>query len=374
MASVRLRDESKMWYACITVDTPAGRKQKHFSTGLTDKNEALGVAVAAERAARKYGVAPHQLRKALENLAEEYTPVADADPAEWLERWGKGVAGTVAKGTGVAYAAIAEAAAIWCRANRVKSFAALTTAKLKAMRDDWLAVGNSPVTCNTKIKRLSVALEAAHKEKLLSENPAVTLDPLRVETTKRREFRADELKSLLDVLTGEWRALVMLGFYTGQRLNDLAELSWHQLDLVAGTIRFHTRKTDALVSLPLTRTAIDALAELPAGETLNAPVFTEIAKLARETRSNHFRTLLASVGLARPIDRKERLGGRSKRKVAELTFHSLRHTATSNLKSAGVSDAVARAIIGHESAAVSRAYTHLDTETLRTALEKLPSL
>ena len=60
--------------------------------------------------------------------------------------------------------------------------------------------------------------------------------------------------------------------------------------------------------------------------------------------------------------------------MSELSFHSLRHTATSMLKKAGVSDSIARAIIGHESAAISRLYTHLDMDTMRTALEKMPKI
>jgi integrase len=41
-----------------------------------------------------------------------------------------------------------------------------------------------------------------------------------------------------------------------------------------------------------------------------------------------------------------------KRATGGLGFHCLRHTATTLLKAGGVSDAVAREIIGHESAAV----------------------
>jgi hypothetical protein len=44
------------------------------------------------------------------------------------------------------------------------------------------------------------------------------------------------------------------------------------------------------------------------------------------------------------------------------------------LKRAGVSDAVAREIIGHESAAVSRLYTNIDTPTLEAALAKMEDL
>jgi hypothetical protein len=48
--------------------------------------------------------------------------------------------------------------------------------------------------------------------------------------------------------------------------------------------------------------------------------------------------------------------------------------ATTLLKASGVSDAVAREIIGHESAAVSRTYSHIDVATLRAAIDKLPDL
>ena len=44
------------------------------------------------------------------------------------------------------------------------------------------------------------------------------------------------------------------------------------------------------------------------------------------------------------------------------------------LKAAGVSDVLAREIVGHESAAVSRQYTHLTTHDLRKAMQRLPDV
>ncbi len=52
----------------------------------------------------------------------------------------------------------------------------------------------------------------------------------------------------------------------------------------------------------------------------------------------------------------------------------MRHAATSLLKNAGVSAVVGRDIVGHESEAVSGAYTHIDAETKRAALENLPDV
>jgi len=60
--------------------------------------------------------------------------------------------------------------------------------------------------------------------------------------------------------------------------------------------------------------------------------------------------------------------------LLEISFHSLRHTATTLLKSAGVSDAVPREFIGHDSPTVSKHYTHIPTDTRRQAANKLPDI
>src|SRR5262249_62177432 len=61
--------------------------------------------------------------------------------------------------------------------------------------------------------------------------------------------------------------------------------------------------------------------------------------------------------------------GRSQaREASEISFHSLRHSAVTMLKAAGVSDFIAREIVGHESATVSRQYTHLTTNDKRAAM------
>jgi site-specific recombinase XerD len=52
----------------------------------------------------------------------------------------------------------------------------------------------------------------------------------------------------------------------------------------------------------------------------------------------------------------------------------LRHSAVTMLKAAGVSDFIAREIVGHESAAVSRQYTHLTTDDKRAAMQRLPDV
>jgi integrase len=56
------------------------------------------------------------------------------------------------------------------------------------------------------------------------------------------------------------------------------------------------------------------------------------------------------------------------------SFHSLRHSLTSTLANADVSEEIRRRITGHESAAVHSGYTHHERETLARAVEKMPSV
>jgi integrase len=73
-------------------------------------------------------------------------------------------------------------------------------------------------------------------------------------------------------------------------------------------------------------------------------------------------------------DKNSGRGHSFRRTVIKLSLHRLRHNITSWLKRAGVPESVVRDIIGHESELVSREYTHMDDETKRNAILKLPVL
>lgn len=364
MASVRRRNESRFWYACITA--PSG-KQRQFSTGTEDKEDALAIARAAESALKRKERDPYALRTALNRIADEYQPATDTDPSAWITQWAQSRRQELAPSTFSLYDQVAKEFSTSCKDAGVRTFSAVTSSFIRTMRDQWSTI-HSPSTANKKLKILRTALNSAP----ISENPAKSVPSIKTPSTIRREFRPAEREKLLAHLTGEWLAITLLSLYTGgQRLNDLASLRWSAIDTQQASITFHASKTGKLVSMPLVSTVMDAIISLPAGENPSSPLFPQIASMARTSRSNAFRTLLAEIGLARPVSRKSTNSSATRRQTQELGFHSLRHTATSLLKSAGVSDSIAMAIVGHSSAAVSRSYTHFDDATIRAALEKI---
>jgi site-specific recombinase XerD len=85
--------------------------------------------------------------------------------------------------------------------------------------------------------------------------------------------------------------------------------------------------------------------------------------------------VLADAGLAEPPNKRSTGKGRhAAREVSELSFHCLRHAFVSILKATGASQAVAMALAGHETKAISEHYTTLDDATLRAAVNKLPDV
>jgi integrase len=365
MASLRKHKTSKFWYACITL--PDGT-QRQFSTGLEDKHEAMAAATAAEREARKLHQTPHQLFRALHSIAERFTPRETVEILPWFKAWVESRSGTVSPGSRHLYQ------------NNIRdmekhlppgaTWDSFTERQALAFRAA-LEASYNPATVNVKVARYSAAWTAAIAAGVASTNPWKSLPSLVTKETVRREFRQAEIDTLLANVTGEWRSLTLLGLHTGQRLNDLATLRWSNIDLSAGTLHFTAAKTRALISLPLVTAAVESLAEdTPGGERPDDPVFPEISAMVPTLRSAAFRAILASCGLASPKTVRTGATKSSRRQTAPLSFHSLRHTFTTRLKSAGVADTIARHIVGHASPAVSRSYTHLDMDTMRAAIEK----
>jgi integrase len=212
---------------------------------------------------------------------------------------------------------------------------------------------------------------------LLTVNPAARVKLLKLrDKSARRAFTLSEIKRILKACDTEWRGLVLFGLYLGQRLGDLARLTWRAVDFDSGEIAFTARKTGRRVVLPLVQPLADYLALLPATDNPDAFIFPRAAAAKRTgTLSNRFYAILADAGLVEPRGTESTGKGRhAGREPSEISFHSLRHSAVTMLKASGLSDVFAREIVGHESTAVSRQYTHLTTDDLRAAMQRLPDV
>lgn len=151
------------------------------------------------------------------------------------------------------------------------------------------------------------------------------------------------------------------------------------MNLESGNISLTTIKTGRRMSLPIAAPLKAHLSKTPK-EKQAGPVHPKAAarfdKIGKpSTLSNQFAKLLAAAGLREKVSHsKEKSGRGAKRELSALTFHSLRHTAVSLLKEAGVDQATVMELIGHESVQMSAHYTHVSEKSMKEAAAKLPDV
>ena len=181
---------------------------------------------------------------------------------------------------------------------------------------------------------------------------------------------------LLDVApSNEWRGFMLAAFYTGQRLRDLADLTWGQVDLSQRMIFLNQSKGETGVVVPLHADLLEHLLGLPASDNPKAPVFPSLAGEAGSGRSGlseAFKRIMLKTKI--PVEKRLEPAGGGGRGRNNLSFHSFRHSLNSVMANAGVAQEVRQKLLGHRDADTHKVYTHLDFPSLRAAIEAVPSL
>lgn len=378
MAALRKKKHSKFWFACFTL--PNGKRVQR-STKETKRKDAQDKADSWEKLSKERAKA-RQAHRVISDIyrAAHNEQLPDSTPRAFITGWLERRKGELAPASYAAYSGRANHFLAWLGERADAPLGELETKHFTAYRDA-VAAKRTASTANHGIKVLRGIFEDARRDGYAAENPAKDCGLLKkVAGTSRRPFTLDELRRILEASTEEWRSLVLFGLYTGQRLGDLARLTWQSLDLTAEELHLTTGKTGRVVRIPIASPLLAHIVKLPAGDNPKAPIHPKAAALATvnvSTLSRQFGELLSSLGLVEPQShaaKKDGKGRASLRGKSELSFHSLRHTATSLMKNAGISPAIVQDIIGHDSAEMSAHYTRVEHAAKKHALASLPDL
>lgn len=175
----------------------------------------------------------------------------------------------------------------------------------------------------------------------------------------RRALSLEEVYNLLNAATGELRALVAIGFYTGLRLGDAATLEWGNIDQLTGIITVRSRKTDTETRAavhPVLARILEAETKARRGYVLpNTARLYLSGKSGRVQISNEITGLFESVGIVTKFT-----DGGGRRARSECGFHSLRHTFVTALRAHGATLRTAQELAGHNTQRMTEHYTHED--------------
>jgi integrase len=381
MASLVRKAGSKYWFAAYR-DLQGNQHRK--STEQTDRKKALAIAQHYEELAQRK-VKPHRVRETIAELCRQVygEEVPTATVRHFVDNWLAIKEPEVAPGSLVAYKKSATKFLAYLGAAADSDISGIRKATITGFRSG-LVQTVSPTTVNFDLKLVQAIFRAAKAGGYLLEDPAEFVDTVRRETRNaaRRAFTLDELKSVLAVADDEWRSLIKFGLYTGQRLSDLAALTWSNIDPERNVIRLTTRKTGKAIAIPIAEPLRMHILTLGVSDNPREPLhpraFRVVTTKGRNASrlSNEFVDLLASVGLrSGPVSHKNTgRGGGGRRMSSELSYHSLRHTAVTLLRNAGIPQAVVQELIGHDSQQMSALYTHVGQEALSKAAAALPEV
>jgi integrase len=247
----------------------------------------------------------------------------------------------------------------------------ITSKDILTYRDSIIASNKTARTANLSVKVVSAAFNAAVRQHLIDSNPATALESLPVNIEERATFTPAQVSKLLRVANGDWYGAILLGYYTGARLGDVANMHWDAIDWRDKLIRFTPSKTKKPVTVPLHPQLERALVKRPGiGKT---PMFSSLAGKGTGGRlglSGRFAAIMEKAGIEGKITQHAN-GGRA---LSNLSFHSLRHSFNSAMANAGISQEIRQKLTGHASAEMNARYTHHELEPLRAAISTIPSV
>lgn len=378
MASLTKKPNSRFWFACFR---DRGGKQRRRSTGETNQRKAMEIARRYEQVAQ-HKLKPAKFRETLLELYREVygATIPKATVRQFAEEWLKVKRPEVAQSSWDKYRKSIEKFLTFLRHDADLDISLITRAHITSFRND-LAQKVAPATANVDLKTIKRVFRAAKRDGFIDDNPAEFVDTIRRDNAQgRRPLSIPEIQATISVADPEWQSLIRFGLYTGQRLADLALVTWSNIDLERNEIRFVTRKTGKRIILPITGALRSHILSLTASDDPKAPLHPRAFKTVKRqsrtgTLSNQFAALLADAGLRVRVDHSSRGKGRgARRSQGEISFHSLRHTAVSLLKDAGIPEAVVMEMVGHDSEQMSAHYTHVGREALERAAAALPEL
>ena len=241
------------------------------------------------------------------------------------------------------------------------------------------ADGISERTYNGKVSCFRLIFRTVATDAGLTANVWDGIELKHKDTRGRRALTLKELQTVCGKAQGVLRYWLALGLYTGLRLKDVVTLQWSAIDFDAHAITFVAAKTrkkknhkaetifmhptlEALL-LELKQTAPDAVYCFP-------EYAIDYDATGRHKAGDLLKAHWKSCGI---VTTEKADDDHRKHAASVVGFHSLRHTFVSLAAAKNVPQAVLQDLVGHESKAMTAAYTHTTDAARKAAIKKLPA-
>jgi len=214
-----------------------------------------------------------------------------------------------------------------------------------------------PSTVNRDIMELNALFEAARKWGHVKINPVKNVTRLKIPKSAPKFYTIDEIASIFDAAKsskdGQLHLLIVIGIYTGLRINEMIRLTWSDCDMARRVINVAPGKTYVGRVVPMHAEVHEALRASPRHFGEDRIFWTVSIKWG----DNTFR---------------KRWGRfQEKHGIKKLRIHDLRHTFASQLAMAGEDLYTVAQLMGHKDVKMTQVYAHLSPEHNAAAISRL---
>jgi integrase len=237
---------------------------------------------------------------------------------------------------------------------------------IAAFRDERVKSGCSVNTVRLDLAVISHLFEIARKEWGMEglTNPVKAIRIPSPPSGRDRRLRPGELEKITDASESSTLADVLrFAVETGMRRSELAGMTWDLVDLKKRTVTLPDTKNGEKRIVPLSTEACRILSDLPG--RLDGKVWG----MEPDSITQAF---IRALSRARKAYEQECEGKGTKPDpsyLADLTFHDIRHEATSRFFEKGLNPMQVAAITGHKTLQMLKRYTHLKAEDLAELLK-----
>jgi integrase len=372
------RKRSPFWFGAYT-DKDGVRHFKSTKQSIKAKAQlVLDGWIKGVRLARNNALTEIAARNVIAEIYEN----AHGEPLQfyttrvWLMEWLGGKEDAKAINTHSRYKSVIDGFLEDMGAKADKNIALVTPKDIRAFRSHEAVSGKSPQTCNFAIKVLSAAFHSAQRQGYITSNPCNALDGLKPTRNEKAMFTKEQVEAVYGVASQPWKTAILLGYYTGARLQDVCNLTWENVDFQRGAIVFISRKTGGVSVVGLSPVLEEHLLSMNVSDKPDSFIIPALAGKKSQGKtglSQQFAKLLTKAGIDRGAIKPDKEDGKG-RTFNAYSFHSLRHTFNSTLANSGVSQELRMKMTGHASTDINDLYTHHSPESLRKAVESMPRL
>ncbi len=216
--------------------------------------------------------------------------------------------------------------------------------------------GLSPNSIRTYYQKINAVLNQAVKDDVIPSNPTRKIDTPQKSETEKNFLTIEEMKKVFNTqfYNNEVKRAFLFACYTGLRVSDIMSLKWSNIEVSENGCRVKKKqiKTSAFNYFELSESAVKLIGDRKENDDYVFDLPKDHSSVNRCAKE-----LLKKAGITK-----------------QLSFHSSRHTAATQLLNNGVDIFTVQKLLGHKDIKSTQVYTKIIDKTKTDAVNKIPSI